>query len=425
MKPHPGFICLILLILLAISGVSADPDYTCYNYDSQIFRTSVQTAVAADGQSIAVGGPDTGTISLFLPNGSLLWSYRTPENITSIALSSDGHYMAAATYFGNLYYFDSEGHLLWNISGLGCNNKVALSGNGLTGLVFNSGKRDIPDSDTVFNFDRSGTILWQKSVHSIASAAMSSDGKNTVIGTKGLYGNDALLFSDTGDLLWRERTHRDWVIYDVDLSDNGNTAAAVMDHGIFILNHDGKMLANITPKSLTRSVAVSPDGRYVVAGMQYYVLCLNRTGGKIWEYTQGDYIYHLAISDDGHNVVATSMNMVYYLDEKGTCLWKYPLAAKLDSISMSRNGQVITAGSYNDSFVILDKAGKVNVIDLKTIPGMPIPVVSPVPVRYVNSSKQVTTTDAINPKPAFISLVIPITAFSLCTLVLAKHRRRW
>jgi len=378
----------LILISLLLPTVSADSLYQCYTFDPLIYGKSVQTAISSDGQSIAVAGPDSGIISLFSSNGTPLWGIQTNENITSIAISADGRAVTAGSYHGILYYFDSAGNLLWNYSGLGCNNYIALSGDGMNGFVFNSGKKGDPGSNTVFNYNYNGTVLWMKSVPQISDAVITPDGSYAVIGTKGNYGNDVFLLSHTGDIIWTNKIPNGWKIYGVTISDDSNSIAAVNDNGIYLYNHNGQTIWNKTPKYLTRSIAVSSEGNYIAAGMQYKILFFNRTGTLLWDYTLDDYIYHIEISQNGQNVVAASLNMVYYFDRNGTCMWKSPLKDTVDSVSMSRDGRIITAGSYRDTFTIFDRAGNATTINLKTISIKPLGTPGAVPMRYSETLNQ-------------------------------------
>ncbi|MFA5267572.1 MAG: DUF5711 family protein [Methanoregula sp.] len=402
---------LFVLVSLLLPVVCADSQYQCYDFDPQIYRKSVQTAVSSDGQFIAVAGPDSGIISLFSSNGTLLWGIRTNENITSIAISADGRSVTAGSYLGAIYHFDSSGNLLWNHSGLGCDNRVTISDNGLNGFVFNSGKKGDWESKTVFSYDQNGTILSERSIPQISDGALSSDGTHAVVGTKGNYGNDVILLSGTGDVLWTDTIPDGWKIYGVEISDNGNYIAAVKDDGIYLFNNNGQMLWNKTPKYLTRSIAISPEGEYIVVGMQYKILYFNRSGIQLWDYTLDDYIYHLAISQNGQNIVAASRDVIHYFDKNGTCLWKYPLNDTVDSISMSRDGRVIAVGSYRDTFTIFDKTGNGTTINLKTISVKPIGSPGEVPGRYpetliqqsypTSSARESALPDAI----AFIAII--------------------
>jgi hypothetical protein len=391
-----------------IPPASENPQYSCFDFDPVIYGKSIQTSVSQDGQFIVAGDPDSGIISLVYPNGSPRWSYRTGDNITGVAISRDGRFVSAATYHGNLYYFDNPGNLLWHKTGLGCNNQVELSHDGFKGFVFNSGTKDFAESDTVFSFDWNGTILWGKSVPHLSVAGITSDAQNAFLGTRGQYGNDVILLSGDGSEEWRKNLPGGWKVSGVALSDDGTTIAAITDNKIFIFSNGGKILANITPKYIVRSIAVSPDGMEVVAGTQYNLLCFNRSGIALWDYPVDDYLYHLKFSQDGQTLIASSDDTLSYFDRNGTVLWKIPLGKKVESLSLSRDAATITAGTYDDSFFVMDPAGNVTEINAGSFPAKSLPVSEPGSVISPpdfpdNRSGPLPTTSS--PVPGFLIII--------------------
>ncbi len=373
----PRILFCALFIVFLIPVTSALQQYSCFDFDPIIYGKSVQTVVSQDGKFIATGSPDSGTVTLFYPNGTSGWSFQTNDNITSVAMSNDGGFVTAATYHGNLYYFDNSGKLLWNETGFGCNNQVELSSDGRSGFVFNSGTKDHQDSDTTFYFDFNGTVLWEKNIPQLSVTAISSDAKNAVLGTRGHYGNDVIMISSTGSEEWRKKMAENWKISGVVISDDGTTVAASTDTRITLFSKWGKVTGNITPKYLVRSIGVSPEGMLIAAGTQYQLICFNQSGIILWEYPLDDYVYHIEFSHNGQNLVVASSDTIYYFGRNGTCLWKSTLDSKPDSISISHNGEIIVVGTYNNLFDIIDQFGNTKKIDLGSIPTMPLPPVEP------------------------------------------------
>jgi hypothetical protein len=369
--------CALLLVFL-IPVASALQQYSCFDFDPIIYGKSVQTAVSQNGNWIVTGSPDSGTVSLFYPNGTPVWSYQTGDNITGVAISNDGGFVTAATYHGNLYSFDNSGKLLWNNSGFGCNNKVELSSDGRSGFVFNSGTKDHQDSDTTYYFDFNGTVLWEKSIPQLSVTVISPDAKNAFLGTRGNYGNDIIMISSTGSEEWRKKMAENWIVSGAVISDDGTTVAASTYNQIVVFSKWGKELGNITPKYLVRSIGVSPDGIRIAAGTQYRLICFNQSGTTLWEYPLNDYVDHIEFSHNGQNLVAASKDTMYYFNRNGTCLWKSTLDSKPDSISISHNGEIIVAGTYENSFDIVDQFGNSKKIDLGSIPTTSLPTVEPV-----------------------------------------------
>jgi len=359
------FCALFLAFLIPVAG--AVQQYSCFDFDPVLYGKSVQTAISRDGSFIATGSPESGTISMFSPNGTPVWNYRTGDNITSVALSDDGSFVTAATYHGNLYYFDTSGNLLWNITGRGCNPAVKLSGDGLKGFVFARGTKDPQGSSTVHYFDFNGTVLWEKSVPFMSVADIPPDAKTAFLGTMGHYGNDVIMISDDGSEEWRQKMAEGWKISGVAISNDGTTVAASTDTRITVFSKGGAVIGNISPKYLIRSLGISPDGMLVAAGTQYRLTGFNRSGMALWDYPFDDYVDHVEFTPDGQDLVAVSGDTLYYFTRNGTCTGKYALDSKPGSISVSHNGEIVVAGMYDNSFAIIDRFGNVRKIDLRSV----------------------------------------------------------
>jgi hypothetical protein len=428
--PRILFCALLIVFLIPVS--SAFQQYSCFDFDPIIYGKSVQTVVSQDGKFIVTGSPDSGIVNLFYPNGTSGWSYQTNDNITSVAISNDGGFVTAATYHGNLYYFDNSGKLLWNNTGFGCNNKVELSSDGRRGFVFNSGTKDHQDSNTTYYFDFNGTVLWEKSIPQLSVTDISPDAKNAVLGTRGHYGNDVIMLSNTGSEEWQKKMAGSWIVSGAVISDDDTTVAASTDNQIVVFGKWGKVLGNITPKYLVRSIGVSPDGMLIAAGTQYQLICFNQSGMTLWDYPFDDYVYHIEFSHDGQNLVAASKDTIYYFKRNGTCLWKSTLDSKLDSISISHNGEIIVVGTYDNSFDIIDQFGNVKKINLGSIPTMPLPPVEP-NLTVQTSSFSGNRTDTIAGEPikspsetqeAPIPVTIAITSVGICAVMAGYFRKK-
>jgi WD40 repeat protein len=392
-------------------------------FNAQLIGNPVKTAVSGDGNTILVGGTG-GVIGTFAPNGSSRWVYQTQENITGIAVSRDGRFTAASTYEGDLYYFDSDGNLLWNVSGFGCNSRVALSDDGQSGYVFSDGQRGDLTRDTVFHFNRNGTILSHMSVPFISKEAMSSDGSIGVIGTWGSYGNNYVVGVDTAGIRWEKKIPQEWGISDVAISDDGNTVAAIEPGSLYVFSRSGNTLWNVSPEYLARSVAVSADGRFIAAGTQYRILFFNRSGARLRNYSLPDYVDHIRISDDGQKIAATAGNTMYYLDGNETRSWQHQLDDLPVSLSMSGEGSVIATGSYNNTFMIFDDTGAATEIDLDTISAKPFVTVRPVSTITSSGLQQGSTQMSSRPAPTSLSVGIMIMAIGITSLMGISGRNR-
>jgi len=409
-------LAIIIILLSIIPAGSALSSSICNIFNAQLIGNPVETSVAADGNTVAIGGTG-GVIGAFTHNGSPRWVYRTQDNITGIAISDDGRFIAAASYYGDLFYFDADGDLLWNDSGFGCNSRVALSDDGQRGYVFSDGQSGDLTRDTVFYFNSNGTILSHVSVSLISSEAMSSADSMAVVGTRGSYGNNYVVGIDKAEIQWENKIPQGWSISDVAISEDSNTIAAIEPDSVTVFSRSGKNLWNISPEYLARSVAVSADGRYITVGTQYRAIYFNRSGTRLWEYSLPDYINHIRISGDGQKIAATSGNTMYYLDGNGTRLWQHQLDNLPESLSMSGDGSVITTGSYNNTFTIFNETGAATGIDLDTISAKPIVTVRPVSAVNSSGSQPVPSPRPPGSSPTPLDGGIMIIAIGITSLI--------
>jgi len=126
-----------------------------------------------------------------------------------------------------------------------------------------------------------------------------------------------IMISNDGSEEWRKKMSGNWKVSGAEISDDNTAIAAITDNQILLFNKNGKILANITPEYLVRSIAVSPDGLLIAAGTQYKLVCYNQSGMALWEYPLNDYLYHIDFSHDGQNLVAASRDTIYYLSGMG------------------------------------------------------------------------------------------------------------
>ena len=369
MKTRTLAILLISFCIILPGSVLSTP--SCDNYHVQLMGNPVHTAVAGDEKGIAVGGT-RGTIGLIADNGSPLWVYKMEENITDVAISRDGRFVAASTFNGDLFYFTDKGTLLWNRSGFGCDSHVALSGDGQAGYVFSRDPKNDPTGDTVFQFTSNGSVLSHLPIPFFSSHAVSSDGLRAVVGSGGSYDRNYLVAIDNAGIQWEKKIPGRWSIPGVALSYDGGTVAAIEPGSLTAFSGSGRTLWNVSPKYSAKSVAVSGDGQYVALGTQYRIIYFTRSGSQLWEYSLQDYVTHLRVSKNGTGIAATTPKTLYYLDGNGTNVWQYPLRDWPESLSMSETGELVAVGLYNNTFTVLDGTGNATEIDLDTIPVRPI-----------------------------------------------------
>jgi hypothetical protein len=130
-------------------------------------------SVSSTGDYIASGSWDD-NVYLFNQSGDQLWSYDTEYGVYGVSISPEGGYVASV---GNkIFFFDSGGHQLWNITSY-YGDGISVSANG--NYIAAGEKYD--EEITLLN--RTGGEIWNWSVGSkVNSVAVTSDGKFVVAG---------------------------------------------------------------------------------------------------------------------------------------------------------------------------------------------------------------------------------------------------
>jgi len=300
----------------------------------------LQISISSDGNYVAVGSLAYGSwtssyyVRLFSrENGTPLWSFETPkrvpsyvqgptgDEIISVALSSDGNYLAVSTYsgsalgesYGVVYFFSRDSSTpLWSYRTDGQVNSVAISSNGsyvVAGAdklylfsrgdniplwsyqggfgsvaISSNGNYIVANSGWACHlFSRSdNTPLW--SYQGVTTAAISSDGNYVVAGgvrstDVGTIGNYFYLFSRSDNTpLWSRKTSES-----SSTTHYGTTAVAISSDGSYIAASDRYVSGFIGTRGLylfssssgvpfwSREIpdgmlgGISSDGRYVVA----------------------------------------------------------------------------------------------------------------------------------------------------------------
>ena len=245
-----------------------------------------------------------------------LWRYQTWGPVYSVAISSNGDYIAAGTGYNEIYLFSRlDNTPLWKYIIAATIPayvpSVAISSDG--NYIVASGGID----DHVYLFSRlDNTPLWScPTDHFTDLVGISSDGNYIVAGG----GDKVYLFS-------RENSVPLWIY----------------DTGGFVI-----------------SVSISSDGNYIVAGNDYphrrVYLFARSDNIPLWSYTSGRSINDVAISSDGNYIILSDGALCLFYRENNSLLWKYenwyyetPLPApslrSFWDVAINSDGSFIVAG---------------------------------------------------------------------------------
>ena len=242
-----------------------------------------------------------------VPEQQPLWSYTIGSPVGSVAISSDGSYIAAGSWDHNVYLFSRDSSTpLWSYQTGGMDRSVSISSDGSywTGYW----------GDRVCLFSRAdNTPLWSYATGGpVISVSMSSDGSYIAAGSAD---NRVYLFSRTsGTPLWSYETGGQ--VFSVAISSDGSyIAAGSGDHNVYLFSRDSSTpLWSYTTGSVVE-VSISSDGSYIAAGSgDHNVYLFSRTSGTpLWSYTTGDWVISVSISSDGGYIAAGSRDHKVYL----------------------------------------------------------------------------------------------------------------
>ncbi|MEE9565051.1 MAG: PQQ-binding-like beta-propeller repeat protein, partial [Candidatus Hydrothermarchaeaceae archaeon] len=172
-------------------------------------------AISSNGDYIAAGSYDN-NVYLFDKSGTLLWKYKTDDVVLSTSISSNGDYIAAGSYDNHMYLFDKSGRLLFKY--------------------------------------RTDNVLF--------STSISSNGDYIAAGS---YDNNVYLFDKSGNLLFEYMTEDE--VWDVAISSDGSyISAASKDFNVYFFSSTGELLGKHSTGGYVSSVAISENGDYATAG---------------------------------------------------------------------------------------------------------------------------------------------------------------
>jgi outer membrane protein assembly factor BamB len=145
-------------------------------------ESAYTVAISSNGDYVAAGSFDQ-YVYFLDGNGHLLWKYKAGSTVSSVSISPDGNYVAACAY--SLYFLDKNGNLLWGgeeMRETWGSHDVSVSNEG-TYIAVTDGSRDIT------LYDREGKVVWSFYVaeeKALEDIAISADGKLIAATTRAL-----------------------------------------------------------------------------------------------------------------------------------------------------------------------------------------------------------------------------------------------
>jgi len=337
-----------------VAQSSKEPLWSTYTAQSYIGSV----AISSNGSYIAVGSSDK-KVYLLSSSGSVLWSKNTNQYVVSVAISSDGNYVAAGTYdsgfpgdSGSIRWYSQSGQDVWGCYG-GSVRSVAISSDGsyiAAGVGYSGG------SGLVYLFSRgSGVPQWSYSSSSpIWSVSISSDGQYIVAGDAD---SKVYLFGRSSSTpLWTSTVYSGkTAVWTTAISSNGDYIVAGDANGKVHLfsRSDNTPIWSYSTGSLVNSVAISQFGDYIAAGAndgKIYAFAMY-SSSPLWSYQAGGTspsIESVSISADGSYIVAGSSNKEVYSFSRtsSTPQWTYGNTYSASSVVISSDGKYVASSDY-------------------------------------------------------------------------------
>jgi hypothetical protein len=332
----------------------------------------------ADGQYQGTVAAGSGYDSVYVYDGAgtLLWSYDTGTHVASVAVSSDGAYIAVGSLGYRLYLFDRNGTKLWE-------KNVPISYGGNWGgtesksvAISAYGEYVVAGcTDKLYVYENDGTLHW------------SHDGAETsvAISPNGNYIASANKADGTVDFFSTASSNPDWSTADIDAfwvatSNPGYAAVGQLGGTVYLYDNAGSAIWTYSHGKWAASyirVDMAQDGLSVVAVnddasdqkgsvLAYFNDLEDGTPGwsaadgtPSWTYVPdpdigtNDY-YTVAISPNGETTATGPAQGTVVLSRTGALLQKF-MASGTQSIDLASDGQFGAYGEGNGNLSFFSK----------------------------------------------------------------------
>jgi WD40 repeat protein len=343
-------VCFIsFLILVAFNFNSPIVAYTghrpLWKYEMGAHVSAVD--ISTNGTYLVAGqdpGHAEGSIAFFSKDSSgPLWGNITEDEITSLALSADGRYLAVGS-FGRVYLCDTyDSSFLRLFRGYSGQFSVDISADG-TYLAATNG---------------SEVLLYQRSVGFIANYSLDSQAMNVVISEDGRY---LAAGSFQGYIYFFDRLLQvpvwnfkaDGQVFKIDMTADGRyfVAGSKYHNNIYCFNRTG-LLWNYTTPNVVYAVSISPNGDYIAGGSGVLYFFNRSISHPLWNYTLAAsdlFTWDIAFSMEGHYMaVGTEYHLYFFYSNNSAPVWSFQAPSSTGEfyrVAMSADGQYIVAGVY-------------------------------------------------------------------------------
>ena len=332
--------------------------------------------------------PTTILALLNYSNQQALWSFTTYGWANSVALSSDGSYMALGiatqccgpSRSGQVLLLDKTGRTLWSFGTNSAINSVDISpdGSNIAAAGYLPGTSNSGDTynGAVYYFGHGGNQLWTRPVQAHGgpgsldlwdlSVRISLDGSRVFVNQ----GVELSVFSSQGQSLWNYTTGAPF--RSAANTDSGALVspdfsfAAMLDNSVHAFNGQGVSTWNSTlPQAWITGAAISPDARYLAVADENQgppnngtLFLFNKTGALMWTRPLIGSTLTISFSSDDSTMIyqgggTTALNL------QNRMLWNYTKGEAISLAATSDGSYAVTGMPYagQETIRILNSQG--------------------------------------------------------------------
>jgi glycine betaine/proline transport system substrate-binding protein len=296
-----------IVFLLLVNTVHAEEDNYKISWSHDTNHLIESVAVSSNGSYIAVGSDDK--VRLFDKEGNNLWNYKTKGTVKGVSISSDGFYILAGSADNYIYLFDKKGNLIWNRKLISTVYGVSISSNGSFMVAGTDGPT------RVYLLNKEGDFLWERIVYSsVEGVAISPDGSYIAIGAVSDF---VYYYDNNGQLLWSYKTGAD--VQGVSIFPDGSLAVGSDDDYIYFLNKEGNFLWDYKKSKAIVTISTSNNSYILTGSRDGYIYLLNRNGQLLWDFNLNEPVKSVSISSDGSYIAAGS-DKIYFFEKVNSSL---------------------------------------------------------------------------------------------------------
>ncbi|MEE8168616.1 MAG: WD40 repeat domain-containing protein [Candidatus Hydrothermarchaeales archaeon] len=261
------------------------------------------------------------------PQPRVEWTLKTSDDVTGVAISPDGNYVAAVSKDGYVYMANHTGDTVW---------KVKLDYPALSVAISSKGEFVAAgDEFMVHLFNKTGGRLWDEGRligDYVRGIAISARGERIAAGSANRM---VYLFNNSGHKKWRYNT--DSAVQGVGISSNGEYVAAGTSIGNIYLIKDGELVWQGSIGRFVTDMALS--GQKALIGSRFVIAMAD--GDAAWKYYPNYEVLGIGVSwAEGKVAVGTEDGTVYVLDKDGKDIWKYKADASVADAAISDDEKI-------------------------------------------------------------------------------------